>query len=126
MAEKEKREPKSSEFFLLFSLFRPSQIAGDAVGAEVIDKSADAEEVAADFGAVRIGPDLGFAMQEGGGVDAGPAACEGDVPVEFMLCGIGEGPRELSFIPAQFGGQGEFPAWLLDEEDSGRGSVMKG
>lgn|GEM_PF-2806249 len=87
-----------------------SKIAGDAVGADVGDEVADLEEVATDGGEAGIGPDLWFAMHEGGGENAGMAAHQGRVPVEFVLIGIWKSPCELSFIPAQFVGQGEFPA----------------
>jgi hypothetical protein len=64
----------------------------------------------ANGGEAGIGPDLGLAMHERGGEDAGMTTDEGGVPVEFVLICIREGPCELSFIPAQFVGQGEFPA----------------
>jgi len=42
------------------------------------------EEGAADGGEAGIGPDVGFAVEDAGGVDEAPAAGEGDVPVERM------------------------------------------
>jgi len=86
------------------------EIAGDAIRADLVHEFAHLEEVAADGGEAGIGPDGGLAIEQGGGVYAGVAADEGGVPVEFVLFRIRKGPCDLSFIPAQFVGQSEFPA----------------
>lgn len=87
-----------------------SKIAGDAICSDLVHEFADLEEMTADGGEAGIRPDLRLAMHEGGGKDAGMTTNKGGVPVEFVLICIRESPCELSFIPAQFVGQGEFPA----------------
>lgn len=86
-----------------------SEIAVDAGGAEVVDEGADGEEGAAGGAAGGIEPDAGFTVEEGGGVDSGVAAGEGDAPVELVFGGVREGPSELAFVEGELVGQGEFP-----------------
>lgn len=80
------------------------------MGADIGDEVADLEEMTSDCGEAGIRPYLRLSMHEGGGEDAGMTTDEGGMPVEFVLRRIWKRPCELSFIPAQFVGQSEFPA----------------
>lgn len=62
-----------------------SEITLNAFGADLRHEAAHLQEVAAGGAEVWIWPDERLAMQEGGGIDAGMAAHQGDTPVEFRL-----------------------------------------
>lgn len=81
--------------FVIMRAGRLSKFRGDLLtpgfaGAEL----AGFEEGAADGGEAGIRPDVGFAMEDAGGVDEAPAAGEGNAPIQFMQCGSGECPRQ--------------------------------
>ena len=67
----------------------------------------DAEEEAARSGEFGVGPDVGLACEESGGVDEGPAFSEGDVPAHlFAGGGAVVGPAQEGVVLRLGDGQG--------------------
>ena len=99
-----------SSFLILVSSFPPQagtlQITGQAFALDLADEGGGGAEGAADGGAGGIGPDDGFSMEEGGGVEGFMGVCEGGMPFAIDAGGAWHGPAEEGVKPRPLAGQG--------------------